>query len=300
MGIFINIILIIAIIAVFIVSGIVKEYNERYNENEYKFRFNKKQFLTLIPIALLVLSFSIVVIPANTVGIRYSSINGTSDKTLNEGIHFVVPFVDHVNTIETTVQERTDEGISIQTKDAQWVKVTVNVKYQVDKSNAFKVYKGYKTLDNLNKNIIGNYTQEALNQVCTQYNVIDVLGEKRNAFVEETAKILKEKLAAEGVNLKAVTVKDIDAGEAIEKAISDEAVAKKEVETAKQKQEKAKTEAETKVIEAQGEADANAVLTEQLTPEVLEKMLIEKWNGEMPKVYGSDGNILDISSLLGE
>ena len=300
MGIFINIILIIAIIAVFIVSGIVKEYNERYNENERKFRFNKKQSLTLIPIALLVLSFSIVVIPANTVGIRYSSINGTSDKTLNEGIHFVVPFVDHVNTIETTVQERTDEGISIQTKDAQWVKVTVNVKYQVDKSNAFKVYKGYKTLDNLNKNIIGNYTQEALNQVCTQYNVIDVLGEKRNAFVEETAKILKEKLAAEGVNLKAVTVKDIDAGEAIEKAISDEAVAKKEVETAKQKQEKAKTEAETKVIEAQGEADANAVLTEQLTPEVLEKMLIEKWNGEMPKVYGSDGNILDISSLLGE
>ena len=300
MGIFINIILIIAIIAVFIVSGIVKEYNERYNENELKFRFNKKQFLTLIPIALLVLSFSIVVIPANTVGVRYSSINGTSDKTLNEGIHFVVPFVDHVNTIETTVQERTDEGISIQTKDAQWVKVTVNVKYQVDKSNAFKVYKGYKTLDNLNKNIIGNYTQEALNQVCTQYNVIDVLGEKRNAFVEETAKILKEKLAAEGVTLKAVTVKDIDAGEAIEKAISDEAVAKKEVETAKQKQEKAKTEAETKVIEAQGEADANAVLTEQLTPEVLEKMLIEKWNGEMPKVYGSDGNILDISSLLGE
>lgn len=300
MGIFINIILIIAIIAVFIVSGIVKEYNERYNENERKFRFNKKQFLTLIPAALLILSFSIVVIPANTVGVRYSSINGTSDKTLNEGIHFIVPFVDHVNTIETTVQERTDEGISIQTKDAQWVKVTVNVKYQVDKSNAFKVYKGYKTLDNLNKNIIGNYTQEALNQVCTQYNVIDVLGEKRNAFVEETAKILKEKLAAEGVTLKAVTAKDIDAGEAIEKAISDEAVAKKEVETAKQKQEKAKTEAETKVIEAQGEADANAVLTEQLTPEVLEKMLIEKWNGEMPKVYGSDGNILDISSLLGE
>lgn len=300
MGIFINIILIIAIVAVFIVSGIVKEKNERYGEDKYKFRFNKKQFLTLIPAALLILSFSIVVIPANTVGVRYSSINGTSDKTLNEGIHFVVPFVDHVNTIETTVQERTDEGISIQTKDAQWVKVTVNVKYQVDKSNAFKVYKGYKTLDNLNKNIIGNYTQEALNQVCTQYNVIDVLGEKRNAFVEETAKILKEKLATEGVTLKAVTVKDIDAGEAIEKAISDEAVAKKEVETAKQKQEKAKTEAETKVIEAQGEADANAVLTEQLTPEVLEKMLIEKWNGEMPKVYGSDGNILDISSLLGE
>lgn len=294
MDIIIKIVLGIIIIAVFIALGVKKD------GYDYIFRFNKKQLFSLVPAALFIISFAIVVIPANTVGVRYSAINGTSNDTLNEGVHFVVPFVDKVYTIDTTVQERTDEGISIQTKDAQWVKVTVNVKYQVDKADAFKVYKGYKTLDNLSKNIIGNYTQEALNQVCTQYNVIDVLGERRNSFVDETTKILNEKLAVEGVTLKAVTVKDIDAGEAIEKAISDEAVAKKEVETAKQKQEKARTEAETKVIEAQGEADANAVLTQQLTPEVLEKMLIEKWNGEMPKVYGSDGNILDISSLLGE
>lgn len=294
MDIIIKIILAIVTVVVFIALGIKKD------GYDHVFRFNKKQLFTLVPAALFIISFAIVVIPANTVGVRYSAINGTSNDTLNEGIHFVVPFVDKVYTIDTTVQERTDESISIQTKDAQWVKVTVNVKYQVDKADAFKVYKGYKTLDNLSKNIIGNYTQEALNQVCTQYNVIDVLGERRNSFVDETTKILNEKLAAEGVTLKAVTVKDIDAGEAIEKAISDEAVAKKEVETAKQKQEKARTEAETKVIEAQGEADANAVLTQQLTPEVLEKMLIEKWNGEMPKVYGSDGNILDISSLLGE
>lgn len=294
MDIIIKIVLGIITVAVFIALGVKKD------GYDYIFRFNKKQLFSLVPAALFIISFAIVVIPANTVGVRYSAINGTSNDTLNEGVHFVVPFVDKVYTIDTTVQERTDEGISIQTKDAQWVKVTVNVKYQVDKADAFKVYKGYKTLDNLSKNIIGNYTQEALNQVCTQYNVIDVLGERRNSFVDETTKILNEKLAAEGVTLKAVTVKDIDAGEAIEKAISDEAVAKKEVETAKQKQEKARTEAETKVIEAQGEADANAVLTQQLTPEVLEKMLIEKWNGEMPKVYGSDGNILDISSLLGE
>lgn len=294
MDIIIKIILGVITVAVFIALGFKKD------GYDYIFRFNKKQLFSLVPAALFIISFAIVVIPANTVGVRYSAINGTSNDTLNEGVHFVVPFVDKVYTIDTTVQERTDEGISIQTKDAQWVKVTVNVKYQVDKADAFKVYKGYKTLDNLSKNIIGNYTQEALNQVCTQYNVIDVLGERRNSFVDETTKILNEKLAVEGVTLKAVTVKDIDAGEAIEKAISDEAVAKKEVETAKQKQEKARTEAETKVIEAQGEADANAVLTQQLTPEVLEKMLIEKWNGEMPKVYGSDGNILDISSLLGE
>ena len=173
----------------------------------------------------------------------------------------------------------------------------MNVKYQINQADAFKVYQGYKTLDNLNTNIIGNYTQEALNQVCTQYNVIDILGEKRNEFVAKTQELLAEKFAAEGVTLKSITVKDIDAGEEIEKAISDEAVAKKAAETAKQNQEKAKIEAETKVIEAQGEADANRVLAESVTDELIrlkEAEARQKWG--WITVQGADSVIAPSTS----
>lgn len=262
-------------------------------ENEFgcvTLKWNKKGLLSVVPLGLLVFVQSICVIPSNTVGVKYSALHGTSKNTLKEGVHFVTPFVDKIYKIDTTVQERTDDNVSVQTKDAQWAKMQVNVKYEVSKSNAFKVYKQYKTMDALKDNIIGNYAQNAINEVCSNYNIIDLLGDKRNEIINKATDILKQDLEKEGVTLKMLTIKDLDAGKKIEKAISDEAVAKKQVETAKQKQEKARTEAETKLIEAEGEANANAVKTKALTPEVLQEQWINKWDGKLPKV--TDGNTM--------
>lgn len=262
-------------------------------ENEFgcvTLKWNKKGLLSVVPLGLLVFVQSICVIPSNTVGVKYSALHGTSKNTLKEGVHFVTPFVDKIYKIDTTVQERTDDNVSVQTKDAQWAKMQVNVKYEVSKSNAFKVYKQYKTMDALKDNIIGNYAQNAINEVCSNYNIIDLLGDKRNEIINKATDILKQNLEKEGVTLKMLTIKDLDAGKKIEKAISDEAVAKKQVETAKQKQEKARTEAETKLIEAEGEANANAVKTKALTPEVLQEQWINKWDGKLPKV--TDGNTM--------
>lgn len=262
-------------------------------ENEFgcvTLKWNKKGLLSIIPLGLLVFVQSICVIPSNTVGVKYSALHGTSKDTLKEGVHLVTPFVDKIYKIDTTVQERTDDNVSVQTKDAQWAKMQVNVKYEVSKSNAFKVYKQYKTMDALKDNIIGNYAQNAMNEVCSNYNIIDLLGDKRNEIINKATDILKQNLEKEGVTLKMLTIKDLDAGKKIEKAISDEAVAKKQVETAKQKQEKARTEAETKLIEAEGEANANEVKTKALTPEVLQEQWINKWDGKLPNV--TDGNTM--------
>lgn len=264
---------------------------------EEEFKLNKRGLYALIPLALFISSMCITSIPANTVGVKYSKLNGTSNDTLGEGIHLITPF-DEIYKIDTTIQERTVKDVAVQTQDAQFITMEINVKYQVSKSNAFKVYKGYKTLDNLNKNIVANYSQQALNEVCTQYNVIDVLGEKRNEIISKATDKLNKKFEAEGVTLKALVLKNTDAGEEIEKAIKDEAVAKKAVETAEQNRLKAQKEAETKVIKAQGEANANAIESEKLTEQVLRKMFIEKWNGELPRVSGTEGSMFDFSELL--
>ena len=284
MKLIISVLLLAATIATFVCG--MKKVKDGMEE----FKVNKKCFLSIIPLGLLVFVQSICVIPSNTVGVKYSALNGTSKNTLKEGVHFVTPFVDKIYKIDTTVQERTDKSVSVQTKDAQWAKMQVNVKYEVSKSNAFKVYKQYKTMDALKENIIGNYAQNAMNEVCSNYNIIDLLGDQRNEIINKASEILRENLEKEGVTLKMLTIKDLDAGEKIEKAISDEAVAKKQVETAKQKQEKARTEAETKLIEAEGEANANAVKTKALTPEVLQEQWINKWDGKLPKV--TDGNTM--------
>lgn len=271
-------------------------------EDEYGklvFKLNKKMWVAIIPLALWIGTFCITFIPANNVGIKYSAVSGVSQDTLNEGLAFKSP-IDTVYLIDTTIQERTVEKVSVQTKDAQWVSMDVNVKYSVNKNNAFRVFKNYKTLENLQNNLIANATQRSIEEITTQYNIMDVLGEKRNTIYTDIEQKLKELLEVEGVDLKFLTIKDTDAGEAIEKAIADEAVATKAVETAKQKQEQSKIEAETKLIKAEGEAKANTVKTKALTDEVLFEMWINKWDGKMPTVSGTDNAMIDISGLLGK
>lgn len=288
----ISIILVLLAIGMVIALGIIEKEN-----GINTFKLNKRQLLAIIPLLVALGMNCITFVSANTVGVKYSAFNGTSKETLNEGLHFKTPF-DKIYEIDTTVQERSVKNVMVQTNDAQFLTMNINVKYQVTTKDAFKVYKGYKTLDILKKNIIANYAQQALSEVCTQYNIIDILGDKRNEVIQKSSELLKEKYANEGVTFKSLTVKDMDAGNEIEKAIKDEAVAKKEVETAEQKKQKAQKEAETKLIEAQGEAEANAAKSTQLTDQILKEKIIEKWNGELSKVGGSNGTMFDISSLL--
>lgn len=284
--------LIIVAIAMVVLMGL---QDDSYGNANWKPK--KKCLLALIPLGIWVLTLSVAFVPANTVGVKWSAFGGTSETTLNEGVTLKIPFADKIYMIPTTVQERTVKNVSVQTKDAQFIKMEVNVKFNVSKSNAFKVYKRYGDIDSMKQNIIGNYAQKSVETIVTQYNVIEVLGEKKNEVYTRATADLKEKLAKEGVELTSLTIKDMDAGKEIEEAISKEAVAKKAVETAKQEKEKAQIVAEKKKIEAQGEADANAIKTSKLTDAVLREMLIKKWDGKLPKVSGSD-NMLDITSLL--
>lgn len=284
-----RILLIIIAIALFCVAG--------YDGKTDTFKISKGQLIALVPIAIFVLSLCIVRVPANNVGVYWSAVNGTQEKTLGEGIKFKTP-IDKVYLIPTTVEERTIKGVTVQTKDAQSVKAEINVKFRVDKKSAFEVYKRYGDLETLKKNVVSNYSQKAIEKVTANYNVIDILGSKKNEIYKKSSEELEDMFKGEGVNLISLTIKDMNAGDKIEKAIADEAVAKKEVETAEQKKAKAEKEAETKVIKAKAEAEANELKEKTLTKEILMQELLDKWNGELPKVTDGNSGIFNLDSLL--
>jgi hypothetical protein len=55
---------------------------------------------------------------------------------------------------------------------------------------------------------------------------------------------------------------------------------------------KAQAEAEAILIAAEAQAEANRLLSESLTDKILEKMYYEKWNGQLPTVYGDGANTI--------
>ena len=56
-------------------------------------------------------------------------------------------------------------------------------------------------------------------------------------------------------------------------------------------------EAEKIIVAAEAEKKANELKEKSLTDNIIKEKFIEKWNGELPKVVGSD-NMLDITNLI--
>lgn len=302
---------IILTVILFVVLGIqVKEVTSSFGNKHYKkvWKINKRQVLALCGMLLCVFGF-ITTVPANSVGIVYSPFGGTKEETLSEGFHTKSIF-DKVYEIPTEVQTMRIENLTTQTKDAQYLNSTLDIKYRVNAENAFVVFKQYRTLEKMSGNLVSPTTQKQMELVTTKYNVMDILGEGRSAVYAELDAKLKEEFAKYGVEFVSISIIDMDAGKAIEDAITAEAVAKKEVETAKQQllkaemeaqqksvqakaeQDAAKIEAETIKIQAQAQKEANELLNVSLSDLILQQLWIEKWDGKMPAYYGGDADLM--------
>jgi prohibitin 1 len=288
---------------IFVVASVVLFGFGSMLSEEGKFRINLFSFLLPI-LALPILLFGIfATVPANSVAIVFDELSGVKQEIKSEGIHIKSIF-EHYNIIPTDIKTKEVKGLTGQTKDAQWIKIEMDVKYRVSRQNALKVFLDFRTLDNVADSFITPIAQRSIESVTTKYNVIEVLGEKRNEVYTLIETEVKNRLAASGIEFVSLVLTDTDAGTAIEAAIEQEAVAKKAVETALQVQARAQIEADTKVIqaeaaarvaiiEAQAQADANILLSKSITPEILNRMEMEariKWG--WITITGAEGLII--------
>ena len=244
--------------------------------------------IAIVSILLLVVFrlTAIVKIPANTVGVRVSAFSGVQDTTLQTGYHVIMPFVDKVYKLPTSVQTKTMQKLTTQTKDGQWLNTDIDVKYKIDKEKAMTVFSNYTTLNNVNDNVVSPAVQRAIESVTGNYDIYDVLGAKRTEVYAAIDNALKSTFKSYELEFVSFTITDQDAGDEIEAAIKNESVKQKEIDTAKQEQEKAKVEAETQkvkaqgmadtaIIQAEGEAKANKIKSDSITDHLIRMKEVE-------------------------
>lgn len=222
-----------------------------------------------------------------------------------------------------------DESFSIPTSDGKTVRVNLEFSYKFDAEKVadtfvqFKGRSGEDIKDTFIKPKIIAWTQE----VSANYPVTDIFGDKRTAINAELDTYLREKFAPYGIVIDTVNFTDISVDEETASAIQKKVTAQQELELAnieaetakiqaeKDKQvaviaaekdrETAAIEAERKKIEAEGdaealriaaeaEAEANRLVAASLTPELVEKIKIEKWNGNVPTVQGNATPIISV------
>lgn len=229
-----------------------------------------------------------------------------------------------------------DESFKTPTADGKSLTVDLEFSYRFDEdtlTDTFIMFKG-KSGEVVKETFIKPKMKAWTQEVTAKYPVTDVFGDKRQELNEALDEYLKTKFAPYGIIIDTVNFTNISTDDetaaAIQKKINaqqEQELANIEAKTAKinadkdkevaliaaeQEKEKAAIEAEQAKIKAEGqaeatrikaeaEAEANKKIAESLTPELIEKQKIDKWNGDVPTVQGDGAStIIDLGDVTAE
>lgn len=221
-----------------------------------------------------------------------------------EGLNFKIPFVQSKTFMEirekTYIFGKTDEmdtTLEVSTKDIQSIKIDLTVQ-----ANITDPEKLYRAFNNKHEHrFVRPRVKEVVQATIAKYTIEEFIS-KRAEISRIINTDIADDLAEYGMNVNNVSIVNHDFSDEYELAIEQKKVAEQAVERARAEQEKLSVEAENKVKlaeyalkEKELQAKANAIESNSLTPQLLKKMMIEKWNGELPKVSGgNNSNLISI------
>jgi len=258
-----------------------------------EWRWRTSLALGLLAWGPILLAFSIVVVPSGMAGIRVSETSGTLPGTLYPGVHVVVPLVEDVVLFDTRDQIFTtgssEDGknaagnvtgkgqlLNVQAKEGLTLGLAITVRYRLD-SKRLDYIQG-NLPHPVEKEIVPPIVASVWRELVPNYTVRDVFSAKREEVRQKAAGMITQKLAADGIVVKEVMLRDIQLPEEYAKGLETLLLKEQEndrmgVETElKQKQVRiseleaeaskvqqikaAEGQAQVHVLEAKGEADA--------------------------------------------
>lgn len=257
----------------------------------------------VIGIAVLIIAgSSLTIVPAGNTGVVLT-LGKVSETSFQEGAHFKIPFVQAVENMSNKIQVYETPASAV-SKDLQTVSSTLAVNYRLVSDKSDDMYKNvgleYQTI------LITPVVQECFKSATANYTAEQLITE-RQTVADDVKEALEAKLNDYGIYIEKFNIVNFDFSEEFNNAIEAKQVAEQNLLKTKTEQEQAivvaNAEAEKKVIsakadaeaimaQAQAQADANELLEKSLTPKVIAYEQIQKWNGVMPKVTGSDNGML--------
>ncbi len=243
----------------------------------------------------LIVSSSIAVVPSGMAAVRVSQISGTRPGTLYAGVHFVRPMVDTLVSYdvrdkvystgtaaakapakkgEKPMEEA--DALKVQSREGLPIGLAITVRYHLEARRLDYIH---NTLPQpVDTELVQPVVGSVFRAIVPAYTVREVFSAKREEIRQKAAGEITRKLAADGVEVKEVMLRDIQLppeyakgleglllkeqendqmGVETEIKAKEVRVAELEAEAQKKRQVKqAEADAETRVLQAKSEADA--------------------------------------------
>lgn len=222
------------------------------------------------------------------------TMGAVSDKVLTEGVHFKAPFVQRVLQVNNRTQKIETEGTA-SSKDLQIISYVVAVNYRVNHTSSAALYKNvgvdYETI------IISPAIQESIKAVTAQFTA-EALITERQTISSQIKDVLSEKINSYGISVEIFNIVNFDFSEEFNAAVEAKQTAQQNALKAEQDLARIEVEAKQAVTKAEAEAESIRLIQQALaqSPNYVEYIKWNKWDGKLPEVMGDSNLLLDITN----
>ena len=211
------------------------------------------------------------------------------DTVLDEGIHPIMPIVTSVKRLSVRVQKNSFNADAA-SKDLQKVTTELTINWHIDPVRVNKVFQQIGDEEQIVNGIITPAVSEVLKAASANKTAEQIIT-KRTELKQEIDNNLKTRLADYGVIVDDVSLVNFAFSPEFSRAIEAKQIAEQEAKQAEFIALKASKEAIADVNRAKGQAEAQRLQRLTLTPELLQKQAIEKWDGRFPTVMSGNGTL---------
>lgn len=153
-----------------------------------------------------------VVVPAGQAGVRVSSLAGVRPGTLYPGVHLVVPLVESVVLFDTRDQllatgKGRNEPLQAQSREGLSVGLSVSVRYRLDPQRLASIYANLP--QPVESELVPPVVESAFRDLLPRYLVREIFADKREEVRSQALAAIVSRLAADGVVVKEVLLRDV-------------------------------------------------------------------------------------------
>jgi regulator of protease activity HflC (stomatin/prohibitin superfamily) len=252
--------------------------------------------LFTVLLALLLLSTMLVIVPAGSRGVllRFGAIQ---EPVLGEGLHALLPLIDVVQPMSVRLHSQILRSEAA-CHDLQDVGFELAVNWHLPSNRVVEVFRQVGDDTAIWQNVITPTLEDGLKQVVAGFSAEQLISE-RLGVKQALEALIGSRLALHQLVLDGIDLLQLDFSERFRQAVEAKQVAEQDARRAVFTVARARRLAEARIHEAEGEARAQQLLQQGLTPEVLQHEAIEKWNGQLPLVMDAGAiQSLDLTSML--
>jgi regulator of protease activity HflC (stomatin/prohibitin superfamily) len=281
-------------------------------------------FLLVTALVLTSVGAGLVFLQADQYGVVISAFqpNGYRPQPLGPGLHWVIPFFENVKSYSVARQTYTmsgttgegavqgDDSIEARTKDGQQVYIDASVIYAVDPAKLIQLHILWQ--DRFQDNVVRPVARAAIRDAVAQYGVEEIVSTKRTELEKNISDDIQQGLSANNLLMSEFLLRNIRFSDQYAQAVEQKQIAEQQALQAKLVVEQKKNEAEqarqvaqgqadaaviaakgaadARVIQAQAEAQANTVLSQSLTPQLVQYQYIIKLAPNVQTIFVPSGN----------